>query len=342
LTSIEWTASDDGVLGKTWNPVRGCQLESPGCLNCYAMRFAHRFSGKGKPYEGLTKLGPKGPIWTGEVRLALDKLAEPLRWRKPCRVFVNSMSDLFHPKVSFEYIAAVFGVMHACPDHTFQILTKHPDRAVEFFKWVEDQDICKWTCAYLDKAGFERGCGSAFDVDEWPLKNVWIGASVEDQKRADLRIPLLLQIPAVVHFLSCEPLLEHVEIDSEFLTGEYAPSDEGGAAAETPGPRIDWIIVGGESSHGARPMHPDWARSLRDQCVAAGVAFFFKQWGNWSEIEYDHENPPGDKPRERYINAAGGHGFHGEQVVRLRSRGKKANGRLLDGRTWDEFPRKVA
>lgn len=150
----------------------------------------------------------------------------------------------------------------------------------------------------------------------WPA-NAWAGCTVEDRKRKE-RIDHLRKVPAGVRFLSVEPQLE--DLGTVDLTG------------------IHWVICGGESGHGARPMHPDWARSLRDQCLAAGVAFHFKQWGEWAEIPYDHESPPGDRPRERYLNLAGGHGFHGEQVVRIRTAHKKVNGRLLDGRTWDEYP----
>src|SRR5437868_3367208 len=166
-SDIEWTDA-------TWNPVRGCAIVSPGCKNCYAMKFAHRFSGPGGRYEGLTQLSDRGPVWTGVVRPAPAMIAEPLRWKKPRRIFVNSMSDLFHEDVPNEYIAAVFGVMGACAGHhTFQILTKRAERLPEWFAWAEaEADFVELTCNALDSIGFDRGCGSAFDLDEWPLKNV--------------------------------------------------------------------------------------------------------------------------------------------------------------------------
>lgn len=259
-TSIEWT-------DKVWNPTRGCSLISPGCTNCYAMRMAHRFSGKGQPYEGLTRLGANGPIWTGEVRPAPGMLEAPLEWRKPAKVFVDSMSDLFHDAVTDEHIDRVFGVMGLSEDmgrgHVFQILTKRAERMRDYLR----------SRAY--KAWNSRRLGQ----EAFPPRNVWLGVSVEDVKRKD-RIVLLRQTPAVVRFLSLEPLLEDLgEID---LAG------------------IHWVIVGGESGPHARPVHPQWVRALRDQCVASGVSFFFKQWGG----------------------------------VR-----KKDAGRTLDGREWSEIPK---
>lgn len=282
-TTIEWT-------DKTWNPVRGCALVSPGCTNCYAMKMAHRFSGKGQPYEGLTKATNGGPVWTGEVRTIPDMLNAPLRWREPALVFVNSMSDLFHPDVPDDFICDVFAIMARVPQHTFQILTKRPDRMRDI--------LSKWA---RDGLTLREGCGAV-------LPNVWLGVSVEDQRRADERIPLLLATPAAVRFLSMEPLLGAVDISrwlnpvgvhcSDTCTDtRYVKYDEidarypkasdeliplcpkcGGVATWTSyDDGIDWVIVGGESGHGARPMHPDWVRSLRDQCVAAAVPIFVKQ-----------------------------------------------------------------
>jgi protein gp37 len=357
-SDIEWTDA-------TWSAgVRGCALESPGCENCYAMKFAHRFSGAGGRYEGLTVVGNHGPRWTGEVRLVPERLAEPLRWKKPRRIFVSSMSDLFHEDVPDEHIAAAFGVMAACPQHTFQVLTKRAERMARWFDWIAtrasqsapaDPDNPWWPvneCVAL--AGKLLGADPmGAGAQSWPLPNVWIGVSVEDQRRADERIPRLLSVPTAVRFLSVEPLLEHIDLNRidatkagwHAVNGFEEPTaiSAFGRWQEKPMRArlqngIDWVIVGGESGPGARPMHPDWARSLRDQCMTAHVPFLFKQWGAWAEIPYDHENPPGDRPRERYLNAAGGHGFHGESVVRIRTARKKDNGRQLDGRTWDQFP----
>jgi protein gp37 len=264
-TSIEWTDA-------TWNPVRGCARVSPGCENCYAEGQAHRFSGPGQPYEGLTVLGKHGPRWAGRARFVPEMLDRPLRWRRPRRVFVNSMSDLFHEDVTNEQIAAVFGVMAACPQHTFQVLTKRPGRALEWFGWVERE--AQPTPDGVPNPHEDVMCGimaanRGADVDYlglpglWPLPNVWLGVSVEDQQRADERIPLLLQCPAAVRFLSCEPLLGPVEL------GEMRyPADD-----------IGWVIVGGESGPGARPCRVEWIRSVLAQCRAAGVPAFCKQLG---------------------------------------------------------------
>jgi protein gp37 len=263
---IAWTDT-------TWNPVRGCSRVSPGCQNCYAERVAARFSGEGQPYHGLAVMGEHGPRWTREVQLVVEHLADPLRWKRPRRVFVNSMSDLFHEGLKDEEIAAVFGIMGAASHHTFQVLTKRADRLRAFMTADDGPDICATTCHYLDSVGFERGCGSAFDLDEWPLPNVWIGVSVEDQQRANERIPDLLATPAAVRFLSVEPLLGPVDL-REWLPGHNFDVDG-----------IDWVIVGGESGPGARPFDVGSARAIVEQCRAAGVTVFMKQLGSRPRIE---------------------------------------------------------
>lgn len=294
-TKIEWCRSDDGSLGETWNPVRGCSRVSPGCGGakgqggCYAERLAIRMSAEGQPYHGLVRSGPQGPRWTGEVAFDAKALAAPLSWRKPRRVFVNSMSDLFHEALTNEQIAAVFGVMAACPQHTFQVLTKRAERMAEWFKWVTRAAtenaggiaaaararMGALECALIghaagDEGAFEKRLGANTDW-VWPLPNVWIGVSVEDQKRADERIPHLLRVPAAVRFLSCEPLLEHVDLRLS------PPCDCCGVEPKHAG--IDWVIVGGESGPGARPFDLAWARAVVGQCREAGVACFMKQLG---------------------------------------------------------------
>lgn len=281
-TAIEWTDA-------TWNPVRGCSRVSEGCRNCYAERVAARFSGPGMPYEGLATIGKNGPRWTGQVRFIGEHLADPLRWRRPRRIFVNSMSDLFHDGVTDEQIAAVFGVMSAASHHTFQVLTKRPERMRRFMAADDGPDLVAAACAELDRVGFNRGCGSAFEPDEWPPRNVWLGVSVEDQATADERIPHLLETPAAVRFLSVEPMLGPVDFTK--VPGFNRVGLELSSR---------WVICGGESGPGARPMQPEWVRAIREQCRIAAVPFFFKQWGG--------------------VN-------------------KKAAGRELDGRTWDEMPR---
>lgn len=272
-TSISWT-------DKTWNPIRGCSRVSAGCMNCYAERVAHRFSGDGQPYAGLTT--DKGR-WNGIVRFVTEHLADPLRWKKPRRIFVNSMSDLFHEALTNEQIAAVFGVMAAAPQHTFQVLTKRAERMREWFKWAagdfayEQRGIASAPHVFqamLDAAHEELGkpmkpqldaAWHAHEEDLWPLPNVWLGTSVENQAAADERIPHLLATPAAIRFLSCEPLLGPIEMPqhNQSMGRSHSP--------------LDWVIAGCESGPGARPAEVAWLRSLRDQCADTGVRFFLKQ-----------------------------------------------------------------
>jgi protein gp37 len=345
-TNIEWTDS-------TWNCLRGCSRVSEGCRHCYAEKVAYRFSGAGQPYEGLVRINAKGerkPEWNGQVRFIEAHLLDPLKWgsvdmngadhvveaktyknfgTRPRRIFVNSMSDLFHENVSDEWIDKIFAVMALCPQHTFQILTKRPRRMLN---WA--------TKAFTEKGGLRIGemAASLFkgmglkdrhlsmaeqaavsNQFEWrELEHVWLGVSVEDQKTADERIPLLLQTPAAVRFISAEPLLGPID------AYQYLGAGRNPIGPAYGGSGLDWVIVGGESGPGARPMHPDWVRSLRDQCVAAKVAFFFKQWGEWLPAMSDGA----DLESGITINCA-------DEPVRV---GKKAAGALLDGREWREFP----
>lgn len=332
-SSIEWTNA-------TWNPVRGCSIVSPGCTNCYAMRQAHRQSGKGKAYEGLTKLTKGGPVWTGNVRAVPELLDEPLGWRKPRRIFVNSMSDLFHEDVPDEFIAAVFGVMAQCPQHTFQILSKRPAR---MRAWLSGEtkpnhaSLREW-CFYAaqDKVGRERMSIKPWS-QEWPLRHLWLGVSVERQQEADERIPLLLQTPAAVRWISAEPLLAPLDLTAIRPFRIAASFD----ALRGIVPRLNWVVVGGESGPGARPMHPDWARSLRDQCARAPrTPFFFKQWGAWTPCsrEADH------KTDGLYVRFSGGthrlsaHELYDDSDAWVNNVGKKRAGRVLDGRTHDDYP----
>jgi len=276
-TKIQWTDA-------TWTVTRGCSRVSLGCGGCYAERMAHRFSGKGMPFEGLTRPTKDGPRWTGDLRLVPEALDLPMRWRKPRRIFVNSMSDLFHPEVPDKFISAVFGVMAVCPQHTFQVLTKRPERMAAWFarqarfvatlqaQYVADgmpqQPDAHW---YACQTVGEAESALARDlvpeeVDEgddlsgfgWPLPNVWLGSSIEN-RAALARLDHLRATPAALRFLSLEPLLEDLgEID---LTG------------------IGWVIVGGESGPGARPCDLAWIRSIVRQCREAQVPCFVKQLG---------------------------------------------------------------
>jgi len=298
-TGISWTDA-------TWNPIRGCTRVSAGCVNCYAEKVANRFSGSGKPYEGLINQYGR---WNGTVRFIAEHLADPLRWSKPRRIFVNSMSDLFHEGLTNEEIAAVFGVMAAAPQHTFQILTKRAQRMREWFEWVakaeppygglpaypdyvRERSVC-CRCAWM-VPGYEIdhkgaiGLHPSDDVLEhqrgpWPLPNVWLGVSVEDQE-ATHRIEPLLQTPTAVRFLSCEPLIGPIDLS-------YASPNARSLACD-----LDWVIAGCESGHGARPCEVAWLRSLRDQCDAAGTAFFLKQAVESTGRCGDADNPNGDDP----------------------------------------------
>jgi protein gp37 len=264
-TAIEWTDA-------TWNPTRGCSRVSEGCRNCYAERIATRFSGDGMGFDGVATL--KG--WNGKVELRTEKLDEPFHWKKPRRVFVNSMSDLFHEKLGDGDIVSVFLAMAQCRRHTFQILTKRPAQMRDWFTYMTrpDWDGKPHPGPGLTGNEIARRYGTA-----WPLPNVWLGVSVEDQATADERIPLLLQTPAAVRFVSYEPALGPVDFE------RFLHCQDPGCIDDTSHVRLDWIIIGGESGPGARPMDLAWARSAVEQCKAAGVACFVKQLGAWPITE---------------------------------------------------------
>ncbi len=299
-TKIEWT-------DRTWNPVTGCSKVSEGCRNCYAERHARRFWGERK---------------FTDVQCHPDRLDQPLHWRKPSRIFVNSMSDLFHKDVPDEFISKVIWTIKRCPQHTFQILTKRPERMRIYMNILNDQN---------------KNRGDKY----WPINNLWLGVSAEDQKTADERIPLLLQTPAAVRFVSYEPALGPIDLEKvplpdayltmNGITGCLQPLSEKDTEPDDyrywtrKSMKLDWVICGGESGAKARPMHPNWARSIRDQCVDAGVPYFFKQHGEWAT-----EFPQGislKNVEQRFID--------GTSYYRI---GKKAAGRLLDGREWNEYP----
>lgn len=327
-TAIEWTQ-------ETWNPLAGCTPVSEGCRNCYAAKEAVRLAGNpnekiAAKYAGTAEMRGAGTrrraVFTGRVNLDESALTKPLRWRMPRRVFVNSMSDLFHEAVPEDYVAAVVAVMAACPQHTFQVLTKRPERMAAFFS--------RWAMGSCWMEARDRGVPLVLDdfgALFWPLPNVWLGTSVEDQRAADERIPHLLATPAAVRFLSCEPLLGPVEFSD--VTGR---SDCVAALGKPALDGIHWVIAGGESGPGARPMHPDWARSLRDQCQAAGVPFFFKQWGEYLAVTGGSREERHEREVELQLAGVGSH-LWADQAMAYRV-GKKAAGRKLDGRTWDEFP----
>jgi len=340
-TKIEWA-------DKVWNPVTGCTKVSDGCENCYAERMSKRLAGRcGYPADDPFK-----------VTLHPGRLDEPPRWKKPQRVFVCSMGDLFHEDVPFEFINKVWTVMLVSIQHTFLVLTKRPDRMWQFFS-EKHQPYSK--CDGPDK----------------PIPNVHLGVSVEDQKTADERIPLLLQTPAAKRFVSYEPALGPVDM-RRFLPAKWecskcgyrtnksvgscrgyrcSQNNKGALCDAMPCPicekrhywsgsmaSIDGVIMGGESGPGARPMHLDWARSVRDQCKAAGVAFFFKQWGAYAPAVLD-AGPDDEEPWR--VDPEGNRSWQFDEFSRPRSEwpevemrhvGKKGVRPLLDGKEHKEQP----
>ena len=297
---ISWL-NRPGYIGETWNPVVGCEVVSPGCTNCYAMRMAHRIQAMdpASHYHGTTQAVNGQPVWTGKVAKASEKtLLAPLRWRKPRMVFVNSMGDLFHPAVPDFWRDQVCTVMaisntiraeSGLPLHIFTLLTKRPDVMQEYFDSasVDRRSFITFTAAQIADAGDVQ------DFD-WPLPNLWLGVSAEDQRRAKERIPALLDTPAAVRFVSVEPQLGPVTLRTLNVAGPiwkeydalsgvcYFGSRHGrmkGKTFQHP-PSLDWVICGGESGPGRRPFDPQWARDMRAQCDDAGVPFFFKQHGH--------------------------------------------------------------
>ena len=358
-SKIEWTDA-------TWNPIRAyldgrggdgsrlgwhCEHVSEACRHCYAETMNGRF-GTGLPYARQSR---------DRVEIILDEktLTQPLRWKKPRKIFVCSMTDLCADFVPDEMIDRVFAVMALCPQHTFQVLTKRPMRMRAYAETV--------TLARLIRGSNDLP-SDPVAMPSWPLPNVWIGVTAENQEQADKRIPDLLATPAARRFVSIEPMLGPVNLlgpENEGPLANGEPTQEQIEADKTGwfvlrygAPRLDWVICGGESGRHARPTHPDWARSLRDQCVAAGVPFFFKQWGEYlpvgqslpgcgkvhgatavkpGRMKLHFGGTPKQPPKHAF--AERGVPFDSTADGRLAFRvGKKRAGRLLDGREHNEFP----
>jgi protein gp37 len=368
-TKIEWTDA-------TWNPVTGCSVVSPGCTNCYAMRLAgtrlkHHPTRAGLTTEvGLrpsfrTDAAPDGAprperaegdsartkhVWNGQVRLNREALQQPLGWKRPRMIFVCAHGDLFHEAVPDEWIDQVFAVMALCPQHTFQVLTKRSARMRAYLDWSQRPYRIASSALHTGRnlpdghPGWSPSRWKHSPIREctaparWPLPNVWLGVSAEDQRRADERIPELLATPAAIRFLSAEPLLDPIDLrtidprifsaKANALTGVWR-WDDGPSRKESP--RLDWVIVGGESGPGARPMHPEWARSIRDQCAAAEVPFFFKQWGGFRSLtKAEHDQACG----ATLVHGADPHDPDSYMLPAT----KKRAGRLLDGVEHSAFP----
>lgn len=340
-TSIEWTES-------TWSPATGCTKVSPGCEHCYIERQPPFYMAR-RRFDG-----PGIGASTG-VLLHPERLGVPLKWRKPRRIFVCSMADLFHKDVPDTYIAQVWATMAAAPRHTFQVLTKRHDR---MHSLLSDPEFPDFVETYVNQIGASPCDG----VPVWPLPNVHLMVTAEDQKRAELRIPVLLETPAAVRGVSLEPLLGPIRLHKHWLHPVMRdPSPENNALGRRIGKAngvgfIDWVIVGGESGPKARPMHPKWAQSLRDQCTAAGVPFHFKQWGEWAPVPW--KAPDGathaftgglyQDDEGQWVENFMALGHNPMSIERddttppgaqgMRRLGKKAAGRELDGRIWDEYP----
>jgi len=310
-TGIEWTEA-------TWNPVTGCTKVSAGCKNCYAERITQRFGGD-----------------FSKIELHEGRLDWPLHHRKPVMIFVNSMSDLFHESVPFGFIDKVFAVMAMSPRHTFQVLTKRPERMA---KYTTSRGDCTDGVRAMGRLVYSGPYDEMLECEcSMPLSNVWLGTSVEDQATADERIPHLLRCPAAVRFISYEPALGPVDLSRHLCTS--SPSS------------LHWVICGGECGPKARPMHPDWARSVRDQCRAAGVPFFFKQWGEWLPLAQAKAAQWGSAealwksakhlallhPDGSYTQSDDGDG--NDDFAVLARVGKKKAGAVLDEREWRQMPK---
>lgn len=328
-TKIEWCARL-GTIPTSWNPVTGCSKISEGCKFCYAERMARRLAGRHRY--------PEYPHHF-DVTLHPDRLEQPLKWKKPRTVFVCSMSDLFHEKVPDSFVAQVFGIMAARKKHIFQVLTKRPKRMRALLSLPDDSDFrLDMAVARNDMLRKTRNYSPVHSLHvSIPLPNVWLGITAENQAMADERIPLLLQAPTAVRFVSCEPLLEEIHIEGYLTQNIYDyPSSK---SIQIQG--IDWIIVGGESGPNARPMYPQWARDIRDQCQAAGVPLHFKQHGAWlheSQFKARQEQILGwyAKLHPDYLKTRKTFEWpDGSISYRI---GKKRAGRLLDGKEWSEFP----
>lgn len=393
-----------GWTDATWNIITGCSVVSPGCTNCYAMKLAGTRLKHHPSRAGLTIDTKAGPVWNGQVRFNVEWLDQPLRWTKPRKIFVCAHGDLFHEDVQDAWIVDVYAVMvaaHHLRGHVFQVLTKRSDRARQL---LSSQDFWDQVNALAAEEVMERTDPLERRTDdaratlddygpESPPPGIWFGASVEDQRRADERTPDLLATPAAVRWVSAEPLLGPIDLTSirrfsdgmackeyiDALRGTYWTDQTG---LPNPDPRwakpgvpfnldydtfsgIDWVVAGGESGPGSRPMHPAWARALRDQCAAAGVAFLFKQWGDWGpacELDTDaldsrlYHPAPKARPEasrrpktpqtvlhangDRFDDVAARGAYQaGSGAMLMFDVGKAVTGRTLDGRIHDGFPR---
>lgn len=329
-SKIEW-------CHHTFNGWRGCTKVSDGCKNCYAETFSHR---------NPKVLGMWGPMGN-RVIAAESYWQEPLKWNHDAqeagerrRVFCASLSDIFEGPETCKTVGEYDKVREA-RQRIFRLSRRTP-----WLDWLFLTKRPHNIPLMMSEATAENRPHTDFYtlMERQHVPNWWFGTSVESQEVAGIRVTDLLRVPAVVLFLSCEPLLSRVTLRTTegHVRNWLEYNQRVGNSAFNPMTysRINWVIVGGESGHGARPMHPDWARLLRDQCVEARVPFHYKQWGEWSPIDmpWEQESPQEPRQNEQWLNLAGGMGFHGEQVWRMRRVGKNVSGRLLDGVEWNQFP----
>lgn len=325
MSKIEWT-------NVTWNPIVGCNKISLGCDNCYAEKMALRQVYIHQKREcGLNDtclsytVATNETGWSGKTSFNNSQLVKPLRWKKPRMIFVCSMGDLFHKSVPFAWIDQVFDIMAQTPRHTYQILTKRPDRMKQYFE--HKNELLK------DLGGYS------------PPPFIWLGVTAENQEQANKRVPVLLQIPASIHFVSIEPMLSNIFLDDWMIPtckkcngSGSLPISGGGIACPDClntvngqgwlNSQIDWVICGGESGHKARPIHPYWVESIKHQCKVTKTPFFFKQWGAWIHKEQISDF---DKIKDNFKNHVVIDNFH--------KLGKKKAGRLLDSKEHNEMPK---
>jgi protein gp37 len=393
MTKIEWTWVPDGKggfkKGETTNPQVGCVEKSPACRHCYAASTAHLHAKSIVQHRGLTVKRTNGVHWNGEINRVPKILGKPLHWREPRGIFLGSMTDTFlrvDTEEDMQWIAAIYGVAASTLQHTTLLLTKRPKNAERFYAWLGDDQLSKIYVA-AQKLLSDDDVRLLRMGSTWPLPNLWLGVTAEDQQRADENLDVLVRLPAAVRYTSYEPACGPVDLSRwieridhcNHCMAEFEPqvddrcpecgregtliSTWGEVQAERyrngerqadrqdgdDGPQLHWVIAGGESGHGARPPHPDWFRSVRDQCTQAGVSFFFKQWGEWAPAgdDWTHVVFPDGKvntlEEARAETAVEDRGMLEATIADcdgalIRKLGKAIAGRELDGKTWSEFP----